>query len=71
MSTAWRASVEPTASIRSRIVPSSAGATSTGMALGAPPHRRRRLAVDPLLMIGHGAADDGQQQGRTDRELGA
>ncbi len=38
---------------------------------GAPPHRGRRLAVDPLLMIGHGAADDGQQQGRTDRELGA
>ena len=37
----------------------------------SPAHRRRGLAVDPVLMIGHGAAADRQQQGPPDRELGA
>ena len=70
MSTAWRASVEPTASIRSRIVPSARRRDLDRDGAGAPAHRRRRLAIDPVLMIGHGTAADRQQQNSTDRELG-
>ena len=48
MSTAWRASVVPTASMRSRMMPAAAAAISTGTALGLAADRGLGLALGRL-----------------------